>query len=345
MKILHQDTRTGEIKVQLDTLDDLWHLYNIVSPGDLVVAVTQRREEGKSDKLRSERGEKKRMRLGLRAEKVEFHEFDDRLRILGVIETGPQDLGSYHTFNLTGGDTVTVVKEAWPESQLKRLRRAVEESKRPRMLFVSLEYDEAVLVSMRQFGLQEVARIHASTSGKMYEEREEDGYYDEIVNKVLQTMEEGVPLVLLGPGFAKEHLLARGKEMAPEMFARAHVFHTGQAGMAGVKELMKRGIGSEVLEDYRVAQEMRLMERVLEEISKDGLVAYGPREVELAVQMGAVETLLVLDSLVRRKDLDQLMRLVEEAQGTVVVMSERHDAGQELESLGGMAALLRYAIG
>jgi protein pelota len=45
MRLLHQDRRTGEIKFQIDNMDDLWHLYNIIEAGDLVMAVTYRREE------------------------------------------------------------------------------------------------------------------------------------------------------------------------------------------------------------------------------------------------------------------------------------------------------------
>ena len=92
MKVLHQDRFKGEIKMQVEVSDDLWHLYNILTPGDLVYASTYRREEAKSDKIRAERGEKKRMTLGIRLEKVEFGEFDNRLRLLGVIEEGPQDI-------------------------------------------------------------------------------------------------------------------------------------------------------------------------------------------------------------------------------------------------------------
>jgi protein pelota len=50
MRVLHQDRKTGEIKVQIDSLDDLWHLYNLIDKGDLVRAVTFRRDEVKADK-------------------------------------------------------------------------------------------------------------------------------------------------------------------------------------------------------------------------------------------------------------------------------------------------------
>jgi len=344
MRLLHQDRKTGEIKFQVDNMDDLWHLYNIIDVGDLVLASTYRREEQKADKVRSERGEKKRVFLGIRVEKMEFHEFDSRLRINGVIEQGPQDLGAHHTLNLEEGEVLTVVKLHWKDSTLDRIKRALEDSKRPTIVFVSIENDEATIAVMRQYGMQNLATIYGPSGGKMYEQKTDDDFYLEVIEKVGQLVSAGVPLVVLGPGFAKETLLALGKQKAPEAFKSVHVYHTGQAGMAGVHELMKRGMGAEILEGSRVAEETNIVEKVLEEIAKDGPVAYGPKEVEDAVRSGAVETLLVLDPLLREKDLEAIMNAVESSRGKVMVVSEHHEAGKKLEALGGMAALLRFRL-
>ncbi|MEM0449134.1 MAG: mRNA surveillance protein pelota [Methanomassiliicoccales archaeon] len=344
MRLLHQDRRTGEIKFEVDNLDDLWHLYNIIEKGDLVLATTFRREEQKSDKVRSERGEKRRVFLGIRVEKVEFHEFDNRLRITGVIEQGPQDIGAYHTLNVEEGQVLTVVKRDWKDSTLERIKRAVEDSKRPSIVFVALENDEATIAVMRQYGMQPIATIYGPSGGKMYEQRTDDAYYEEIIEKVKQLVKENVPLVVLGPGFAKETLVSMGRQKAPEVFKRAFIYHTGQAGMAGVHELMKKGLGAEVLQGSRVAEETNLVERVLEEIAKEGPVAYGPEEVSRAAYAGAVDTLLLLDPILREKDVEELMKAVESARGKVVVVSEHHEAGKKLEALGGIAALLRYKL-
>lgn len=344
MRLLHQDRKTGEIKFQVDNMDDLWHLYNIIELGDLVLASTYRREEQKSDKVRSERGEKKRVFLGIRVEKLEFHEFDSRLRITGVIEQGPQDLGAHHTLNVEEGEVLTVVKLHWKDSTLDRIKRALDDSKRPTIVFVALENDEATIAVMRQYGMQNLATIYGPAGGKMYEQKTDDDFYLEVIEKIKQLVTPGVPLVILGPGFAKETLVAMGKLKAPEAFKDAHVYHTGQAGMAGVHELMKRGMGAEILEGSRVAEETNMVEKVLEEIAKGGPVAYGPREVEEAVRSGAVDIFLVIDPLLREKDLDDMMHAVETSRGKVMVVSEHHEAGKKLEALGGMAALLRFPI-
>jgi protein pelota len=344
MRVLHQDRKTGEIKVQIDSLDDLWHLYNLIDKGDLVRAVTFRRDEVKADKLRSERGEKKRMTLSIRVEKVEFHESESRLRILGAIEDGPQDIGAHHTLSLEEGDSITIIKVDWKEYQLMRIMRAVEDAKSPRIVFASVDYDEAVVAVMRQFGMQEIANIRGPSHGKMFEQKEGGDFYGEIVTKIKQEAAGGAPVVILGPGFAKEELLAVGKTREAEVFKGALLYHTGQAGMAGIHELMKKGIGTEVLKNSRVAHETKLVEDVLTAISIDGPVAYGPDQVSLAIRSGAAETLLVLDTMLRKGEIEKEMSAVEKGKGSVVVVSSKHEAGQKLEAIGGVAAILRFKV-
>jgi protein pelota len=114
--------------------------------------------------------------------------------------------------------------------------------------------------------------------------------------------------------------------------------------MAGIHELMKAGLGAEVVQESRAAQETKMVETVLERIAKDELVAYGPVEVDRAVAMGAVDTLVVLDSELRKGRAERWMADVERARGNVMVVSERFEAGKKLEALGGAAALLRYRL-
>ncbi|MFX1300432.1 MAG: mRNA surveillance protein Pelota, partial [Promethearchaeota archaeon] len=77
---------------------------------------------------------------------------------------------------------------------------------------------------------------------------------------------------------------------------------------------------------------------------------YGWTEIDRAVQFGAVETFLVLDKLFReagpeqRRKMETIMRQVEKQAGTVEIFSTEHQAGKQLEGLGGIAALLRFSL-
>ena len=345
MRILHQDPAAGSMRIQIETDDDIWHIYNVAEVGDLITASTTRREEKAADKLRAERAEKRRMTLGIRVEKIEFSDADLRLKILGVIEDGPQDIGQHHTLIFELGDSMEIRKDRWRETQMDRLRRAVEDTNKPRIVFVALDQDEATVAVLRQFGLKEVASMRSGRSGKQYQERSPSGdYHGEIISKLAPLVAEGMPLVILGPGFEKEALAEEGKRRAPEIFSKVYVYHTGQSGMVGVNELMKKGMGSDVLRDSRVGVEMEAVEKVMSEIGRDGLATYGTAELSAAAESGAIETLLILDSKLREQDLDRLVRAVEAQKGNVIVVSGQHDAGRSLESLGGMAAVLRYKV-
>ena len=340
-----EDPSSESVKLQVETDEDFWHLYNIVEVGDLVTASTTRREEKSADKLRAEKMEKKRMTLGIRIEKIEFSEEDLRLKLLGTIETGPQDIGQHHTLIFENGDSMTIQKKRWRTTQIERVQRAVSDSKKPRIVFVSLDQDEATIAVLRQFGLKEITTIRSGRSGKQYEEKPSvDGYHGEIHSKLKFLLEPNMPLVLLGPGFEKETLAEDLKKIDPETYKKIYVYHTGQSGMVGINELMKGGMGADVLKESSIGAELEAVEQLMTAISKDGLGTYGPDEVMSAAMSGAVDKLLILDKKVREQDLDDMVRAVESQKGSVIIVSSQHDGGKILESLGGIGALLRYKI-
>ena len=343
MRVLHREPRSGEIKLRIENPDDLWHLSNLVQPGDSVRASTYRREESKADKIRPEKAEKVRITLTLRVEKTEFQAFSDRLRITGVIVDAPQDLGRHHTLNVSVDDVLSVIK-TWKRHELQRIDEAVAATQKPLATFLSLDDEEALLAQLRQYGVQELATIRAPGHGKMFDTGDaETVYFEDILGK-LRTSPLGEGLVLVGPGFAREDFLAFLASRDAALAARVQSQGTSQAGMRGIQEALRSGMGSKLFADSRVAHETQLVERVLEAIATNHPCAYGRKEVAEAVAGGAVETLLVSESVVRDLAIEALMHDTEAARGTVVLVSPHHEAGAKLEGLGGIAALLRFPI-
>jgi protein pelota len=343
MRVLRRDPLTGTIKLRVENPDDLWHLYNLVAPGDLVRASTHRREEPRADRIRPERGERRRVTLGVRVDKVEFQEFSDRLRLGGVIEEGPQDMGSHHTFSIGMGDEVAIVK-TWRPHELRRIEDAVAATERPLVSFLALDDEEAVLAQLRQYGVRELATIRAAGGGKQYGTgRPKDAYFAEIY-AALKQAELGEALLVLGPGFEKESLAAYVRARDPALAHKIQVRGTGQSGMTGIQEALKSGLGSKVFEESRVAVETRAIEALFSEIAKEGSYAYGPDHLRRAVDAGAVNTLLVTEEAVRDPAVEGLMQRTEAARGKVLIVSTHHEAGKRLASLGGVAALLRYPM-
>src|SRR5271157_6077134 len=128
MKIVNFDRKTGQMKIQADTLDDLWHLDKIIAPGDEVESHTLRTYKVGTKE------EKKPVTIRIKAERVEFSKSANRLRILGTIIWGePEEyiqLGKHHTIDVGTGDRIQVTKE-WHAHELNRLKDAEKESLRP----------------------------------------------------------------------------------------------------------------------------------------------------------------------------------------------------------------------
>ncbi len=340
MKVLYKDLKNGEIKLRVEVEDDLWHLYNIVEPGDLVFSITQRREEKQADRIRAERGEKKTMRLGIRVEKVEFHEFTDRLRILGVIEHGPQDIGEHHTFNITVGSELSIIKDKWEKKHLKRLEEAVKSVERPLITFLTLEDNEAEIIVLREYGIKRIASISSSGTGKQYTSSKKEDFFQKVLD-ALREFYKGGELLIIGPGFTKEEFYSWAKDKNPELLRRAHIYAASHGGTVGVNEVMKK-VGADILENSRMAVETREVERLFVEISKNGAYAYGKEDVRSFLEQGAVEKLLISSRLMRTEEGEEYMKLAEDSGAKVIIISEFGEPGKRLESIGGIGAILRF---
>ena len=345
MKVIFKDLKHGEIKLIPENLDDIWHLYNIVDEGDLVRAVTFRTDEQKDDKIRSKKAEKKRMKLGVRVSEIKFHEFSDRLRLHGTIEEGPQDLGSFHTLNITADkmDSLSIVKEEWKDHQLQRIDEAVKLRNQAIITFVSLDDDTATIAILRQSGVQWITDIDSKRSGKMFESKDtEHEYFGEIISVVKINKTKDSTLVIVGPGFTKEHFVKYGRGKESQIFEKCIVHGTGDSGMNGVQEAIKTGIIEQITKENRVVFETSLVEKLFEEIKKNGLATYGKEEVKNAIRNGAVERLLIADILVRNETGEELLRLAKQNNSNFTIINTMHEAGKKIEGIGGVAALLRF---
>ena len=90
-----------------------------------------------------------------------------------------------------------------------------------------------------------------------------------------------------------------------------------------------------------------LVEKVFEEIGKEkGFAAIGKDEVQKAIDAGAVKNLLVCDLFLlgNRETAEKMLESVETLAGEVHIVSSKHEAGQKLVGIGGVAALLRFSL-
>jgi protein pelota len=354
MKVFQVNLRQGYVKLKVENLDDLWYLSNVLSEKDIVRMRAERRIKGKDDVGRGGRDERRVFTLSVRVEKADFKSDSDTFRVAGKIEAGPEDLvsiGSHHTFNVEAGTELSIEKSCWTRTDLGILKDAEKASLRPKILIVVVDEGEAT------FGLVRESRVEylelSKLIGGKYDthgrtERKEEFYSDTAkATEELLKREIVSAVIVAGAGFEKENFLKYVKEKYPDLGAKAVLENTGSHGRNGVQEVLKRSKVQGIVEGIASARDLQLMEEVLKEIGKDsGLALYGPKDVADAGNAGAVQKLLVCDDffLRNRWKAGELMEAVSAARGDVHLMNHVGEAGRQLSSIGGIAALLRYKV-
>jgi len=358
LKISRIDLKKGFAKVMPESLDDLWHLYNIILKRDEVYARTTRQVKLDDQYTRSTKAKRVPVNLGVQVEKMYWDRVLNRLRVNGIVIYAPETLsikGSRHTLDITVNKPVTIVKKRWQKHELDRLKRASKLTAAP-LTILSMDDEEYCVAVLRQYGIDVKTGERIKLPGKFEAEKRAKGK-QMFFSGALKSLREAwaplqSPIVVLGPGFIKddfaEYIRSNSRDIAESVVG---VKGTNSAGLSGIQEALRSGILSNVLQNMRVADEMKAIEELLARLGRGKNDAtYGFIEVEKAVNYGAVEKLLVADSSLRetteenRRIMEKLMKNVEDARGTVMVISTEHEAGTKLLSLGGIAALLRFPL-
>ncbi|MCS7115305.1 MAG: mRNA surveillance protein pelota [Nitrososphaerota archaeon] len=357
MKILEKNLKKGFVKVVPETFDDLWHLYNIIYKNDEVYAYTTREVKPDERYSRGKRGERVSVFLGVRVEKVSWDRFLGRLRVHGIICQAPDlvPTGAHHTLNITLNSPLTIVKETWTKHQIDRLETAGKTSEKP-IIILSIDDEGYAVATTTQYGVDVKVEERVKLPGKLEAERRDQAksmHFKNALGSLRQIWNEmHSPIAIIGVGFLKNDFARFLEKEAPDL-AKSVVDVKGvnSSGVAGIYEALRSGVLAKALRSMRILEETEVVEEILKRLGKgERNVAYGLEEVKKAADSGAVETLVLADSLLReasdeeRLDLEELMRSVEEKGGKAMVVSTENEAGAKLLALGGIAALLRFAL-
>ena len=355
MRLLGWDEKRGTAILLPEDVDDLWSLYLLVEPGDVVKARTTR--EKKAEGARS-RGRRKAVKLAVRVEKKAFDALMGRLRLLGVIVEAPaefeDDIGKHHALSVRPGLALSLQKPTWGRYHREILKRAC--APRPKPLLVLCLDDEdfcVALVGMREVEvLAEGENTHARAGAPSKEEALRP-FLREALRALKDAWEvHARPVAILGPALERDLFLSLLRSEEPKLAEKVvAVRGVSTGGLPGIYEALRAGVLAKALSEARLVREAEAVRELLARLGRgDNRVAYGLEEVRRACSYGAVEVLLVADALLRdaseeeRRELEAMMAEAEARGGRVMIVSSGHEAGRNLLSLGGIAALLRFPV-
>jgi protein pelota len=224
------------------------------------------------------------------------------------------------------------------------------------MLIVAIDDESFAIAETRQYGVEIKLEERQKLPGKHEAEKRDAAtkqYFTHGANSLRQLWATShAPIVIVGVGFVKNDFARHLAEEAQEIYqAVMDVKSVNNGGTAGIYEALRSGVLLKAAAQLRVVEETETMEEVMKRLGKgEGKITYGIAEVENAAKLGAIEKLIIADSLLRnaedekRLELEKLMREVERRNGEITVVSTEHEAGAKLTALGGIAALLRFPL-
>jgi protein pelota len=356
LKIIETNLRQGFVKVVPDTQDDLWHLYNVIYKGDEVFAYTSRAIKSDTEASRPKSAERVSAFMGIKVESVAWDKFLGKLRVHGIIIHAPEIIptGAHHTISVSLNQPVTIVKQTWQKHHLDRLKRA-SEAEKP-LLIVAIDDEGYAIAETKQYGVEMKVEERVKLPGKQEADKRQGAtneYFKRVLTSLSQLWNQNHnSIVIVGVGFVKNDFVSYLRDNAGEMAKLlADVKSVNNGGVSGIYEALRSGVLLKAAHKMRVLEETEVMEEAMKRLGKgENNITYGLDDVERAVQVGAIETLILADSLIRESDDEQRLRIekimqeVEHRAGNLTVVSTEHEAGSKLLALGGIAALLRFPL-
>jgi protein pelota len=354
MKIISSDFKNGKVKMQVESLDDLWYLSTLIDIGDCIKGSTLRKIK-KGDSERKTEATRKYVNLTVKAELVDFSNDAESLRVKGTIIDGPEDVarGSYHTFSLEEKTIFTLIKLKWLKFQKDRLQEA-SQTQLPKILLCIHDREEAFFALLKKFGYTVLSTIKGRVNKKADVKTEQaKNFYDEIMTALHEYDKQHKlnTIVLASPAFWKEDMMKAMKVKQDPLIPKIVLATCSSCDETSFNELLKRPEVQRALHQDRISKELSVVDELLKEISQDNLGTYGFNEVKAAAEAGAVKKILVTTSYIKKTreggiygKVEEVMNLVESSKGTINIISDEHEGGRKLNGLGGIAGLLRYKI-
>ena len=138
-EILSKD-QSGRIELQPDEDEDMWHLYNIIRPGDSIKTTTIRKVK-KETATGSVSTNKLTISIIIKVEKTNFEADVCKLRISGksIGENEHVPKGSYHTVEIEAHKKFSLTKACWDVIVMEELEEACDVNKKADLAAVIMQ--------------------------------------------------------------------------------------------------------------------------------------------------------------------------------------------------------------
>lgn len=360
-------TKAGSVKLEAADSEDMWHLYNLLAPGDIIKAPTIRKVQHESN-TGSSSAERVRITLAISVLSVDFDASVVTIRINGRVaeENKHVRIGAFHTLDLEPHRAFVLTKESWDSIHIERLNLAVDPTTDAEVGAIVMQDGLAhVLIITRSLTITRArVEVNIPRKGKNAVYNRDSAmksFFDAVLRAAIEYLDwETLKVIILAsPGYVKDEFLkfalleASRRDMRSllENKSKFMLCHASSGHKNALEEVLSRPEVQTRLTNTKAVGEVQLLNEFNDMLKIDETRAvYGPSHVKFASDMGAIDKLLITDSLFRASDIkmrNKYVQLVESAKscGTeVTIFSTQHVTGKQLNAMSGVAAILRFPL-
>jgi protein pelota len=333
--------------------DDLFTLRRIIEENDHVIADTNRVVKQVKEYSRPDKGERVKVRISIRVEESELDAAVDRLKIAGKIVEADNEMvtrGTHHSLSVQAGDGISIDKgRKWQNSELNMLKRSSNDAS---FVLVAIDTQEAAVAKVSGTHVKIIPNIYSGQSGKRYQTKNNpniETFFADIAKTVYSIISENDRIVVFGPGETRRrffNMLVDKQEIQKD---RIQVVNgVDVAGEDGIFVFLRSPAMKEAMSASKLALVSSLLDRIMLMVNKgEAKFAMGMCEVSQAAMMNAIDAVVFSDSLFKTEDEKQVVAMLNSIEGygaKTFAVDSSTDIGLRVSSLGGILALLRFAV-
>ena len=345
--MIRKNIDENSISVIPEDSDDLLNLRRIIKTGDRLTADTIRTIKQEKDYSRPDKGKRVKIRIALCVEKISLDGVLDRLRISGtILESNNESVphGSHHSFNIRINDGITISKKRWSKLEKRLLSSG---NDKPAYILLAIDTSGCGLARLQGTHLEFFPDIYSGAGGKRYKMAfNVEKFFGHVYHAVESACRSTEEIIIFGPGQTKKKFSNFVQKESSRKIRMVEGIDSG--GEDGIHIFAKSQAMREIISDSKLAKVASAVDEIMMLASKKSTkFAMGIEETEAANNLGAVRLLVFSEMSIQEYDESRVIDLLNDAEEKGVEtfgVDSSTDLGLRVTGLGGIVALLRYAL-
>ena len=268
-------------------------------------------------------------------------------------------LGQHHTMELNLNATFSIYKTCWDELHKERIEMACNPEVSCEVAAIVMEQGIAHICLVTNTSAVVKSKVESHIPRKLKGASGHDKALEKFFEKCVISISQHLnfdnikSLLIASPGFTKDQFLTYLQTYKPGWFNPNNIIlaYASIGEKIALQDTLSDPEVKQKLSNSKFSQDMESIEEFFLVLSKEpNRAVYCLKDVETSAKQQAISSLFISDSTLRkhriaeRQKIIEIIKSVKENGGTVSTLSSLHVAGERLNQLSGIAALLRFPI-